>query len=41
MFHETSGLNKFVPKQAEDTTSCQPISTAVTVVGEFEAFGEQ
>lgn len=39
--HETCGLDKFIGKQAEHATPGQPISTAVTVVREFEAFGEQ
>jgi hypothetical protein len=34
-------LRKFIRQQAPDTTPSQPISTAVSVVQEFEAFCEQ
>ena len=34
-------LSAFIRQQAQDTTPSQPISTAVSVVQEFEAFCEQ
>ncbi len=34
-------LSKFIRQQAQDTTPSQPISTAVSVVQEFETFCEQ